>query len=317
MSFVESGSFTQKLITVEIQLASAPGTNQPISLTPGTIQGAGNSVTLSGLRTSVRVWNAGAAVGCHATIKVWGLTQSLMNQLATLGMAFNIIPKNIITVMAGDNTAPLATVFQGTIYAAYGDYEAMPDVPMTFIAVSGGGAVVTKANPTNFPGSASIATMMQSLATSMGFNFENNGVTGTLADEYLEGTLYDQAKKVAEDAGIEWGIINGTTLAIWQKGDSRSSLTIVPIIAAPPIGQMIGYPAYTQQGIIVKTLFNPQVQFGGRIQVVSSLPQASGIWSVYKIDQALDSLVRNGQWMSTCYAYNPNFNRGIIPPSTG
>ena len=313
-------SWSQKLLNVSIDLASNSGTSQPVSLSPGTLQGAGGSATITGARISARIWNAGAPVNCHAEIKVYGLTPSLMNQLATLGLAFNIVPKNTLTLQAGGGAplgSTLPTVFQGTIYSAYGDYDQQPNVPMVFYCVSGGGAVVSKANANSFQGTTSVATIMQTLASAMKFNFENNGVTATLSNSRLGGTLFDQAAKVARDAGIGWGIINGTTLSIWPLGGSAASLSAVPMVAAPPLGEMIGYPGYTQQGIIVRTLFNPQIQFGGKIQVVSSLPQATGTWAVNKIDHHLESMVRNGQWKSTIYAYNPNFSRTVIAPTTG
>jgi len=83
----------------------------------------------------------------------------------------------------------------------------------------------------------------------------------------------------------------------------------------------------------VKTLFNPQIAFGGLVQVRSSLlgaiaaaqpnqANATGNtttfptqWAVNKLDLDLEANLPNGQWMSSVYAYNPNYARSIIPPS--
>jgi hypothetical protein len=313
-------SWSQKLIEIDVTLAGQSGTIQPTSFAESLTSGlSANTVTLTGCRASVRIRHAGAAVGCEATIKVWGLTQSLMNQMSTLGLSFNIVPHNIITVKAGDAMAPLTPVFQGTIYSAYGDYEAQPDVPMTFTAVSGGGANVSKAPVFSWSGQRQVVDLMQTIATAMGLTLENNGVTGFLVDGSLGGTYYDQAQAIAEQADIQWAISNNT-LSIWPTGGVRSTIVLVPVISAAT--GMIGYPAYTQQGIIVKTLFNPQIQFGAPVQINSSLlssltiaqtalnpnfiaPQ-SNIWSVNHLDHALDSLLPEGLWQSTVQAYNPN-----------
>lgn len=321
-------TWSQKLLSFTIATPANSGTSTPPPGTgaftgpPPQASGGvtpGGSVSIApGLRSSVRIFNAGAWEGCHAEIKIWGLTQALMNQLATLGLAFNILPKNTITVMAGDAVSGMTTVFQGTIYAAYGDYEKQPDVPMVFVAMSGGGAVVAPAATTTVPLGQSIPQIMQTLAGKMGFNFENNGVTGTIDDEYLEGTLYDQARTVAEHGRFSLGLI-GTTLSIWPQGGSALSLTTVPVIS--PTTGMIGYPAFTQQGIIVKTVYNKNAVYGGQISLQSSLQaqglSISGTYTINKIDHALDSIVRNGQWMSTIFAYNPAFARNILPPVTG
>ena len=89
---------------------------------------------------------------------------------------------------------------------------------------------------------------------------------------------------------------------------------------------MISYPSYTAQGILVKTQFNPDVVFGGRIEVQSSLLESTkkvnplaksvipsdGIWAVYSIDHALDSMLPNGKWESDLGCYNPAFPEPII-----
>lgn len=45
-----------------------------------------NNVTLSGLRVSANVQNAGGRAMGSADVRVWGMTLSKMNQLSTLGM---------------------------------------------------------------------------------------------------------------------------------------------------------------------------------------------------------------------------------------
>ena len=88
----------------------------------------------------------------------------------------------------------------------------------------------------------------------MNMGFENNGVSATLTNEYLSGSFKAQADRCARDAGISWGIFNGNTLAIWPRGGNRNTPD-VPVISIDT--GMIGYPVFTPQGIIVKTLFSP------------------------------------------------------------
>jgi hypothetical protein len=121
-------SFVERAIDLVIQLAGNTQTNQPTTF----VESGSDTVRVSGLRTSVQVANSGAPVGSTASVRVWGLTPSLMNQLATLGMALNIVPKNQLTILAGDKGATLSTIFTGTVWAAYGDYASMPDTPMHF-----------------------------------------------------------------------------------------------------------------------------------------------------------------------------------------
>lgn len=320
-------AFSQKLINVTVQLAPNTQTNQPNTFA----ESGTDTVTLSGSRTSVRIENSGAPADGRAQVRIWGMTPSLMNQLATLGLVFNLVPKNVLTIEAGDTAVGMATVFTGTIWAAYGDYQAQPDVPFVFECLSGAAEAVINVPPSSFQGSVSVASMMSGFARQMNLGFENNGVSTQLTNAYFSGSAKDQAAKCAADADIKWGIINGNVLSIWPKGGNRNT-TSVPVISPFPTGGMVAYPAFTQQGIIVKTLFDPRIAFGALVQVQSSLlsaiagaqptsPAAGGaqtfpsMWAVNKLDLALDSLLPKGQWVSTIYGYNPGYARSIIPPA--
>lgn len=326
-------TFSQKLISVAVQLATNTQTNQPNSFS----ESGTDAVTLSGSRTNVRIMNSGAPADGRATVKIWGMTPSLMNQLSTLGLVFNIVPKNTLTISAGDTASGLSTVFSGTIYAAYGDYSAQPDVPFIFECLSGVAAATAPAAVSSFSGTKNVADIMSGLARQMNLGFENNGVTTQISNPYLSGSFKTQADKIAEHAGISWGIFNGNLLSIWPKGGNRNTPN-VPVISTET--GMIGYPAFTQQGIIVKTLFNPQISFGGLVMVTSSLlsslasaqsqqgSQSSSSsssssssttfpsqWAVNKLDLSLDSLLPKGDWMSTVYCYNPGYSKAILPPA--
>jgi hypothetical protein len=141
----------------------------------------------------------------------------------------------------------------------------------------------------------------------MGLAFENSGVTGKLSNPYFPGSARSQAQACARAAGISMIIDNGK-LAIWPKNGSRNGA--VPLIS-PQTG-MIGYPSYTALGIMLKTLFNPSIGFGGKIKVQSELPAACGEWAVYSLDHDLEAMMPNGRWFSTVMAYNPKYPTPII-----
>lgn len=318
--------FVQRKIEISVQLASNSGTSQPNTF----VESGTDTVKLSGLRTKVQVQNSGAPAGNQAQVKVYGMPPSLMNQLATLGLVFNLVPKNTLTITAGDDESGMSSVFTGTVWAAYGDYASQPDVPFHFECLAGAADAAIAVPASSFTGSTDVATIMSGLARQMSVGFENNGVSIKLASPYLSGSAKAQAQKVAEWAGIEW-TIDGNKLAIWPRGGNRNTPNTPTI--SPETG-MVGYPAFTQNGIIVKTVFNPQISFGSLIKVQSSL--LSGIekaqkpqqlpntptnatvfpttWAVNKIDHSLESNTPRGEWVSTIYAYNPSFSQTILPP---
>lgn len=270
--------------------------------------GIGNTVTLSGLRMSARILKAGGPSDSTLDLTVYGMTRSVMDRLSTLGMQINLVPKNGIVLTAGDADAGLSTVFAGYILAAYADFRSAPDVSFHITAHTLLPSAAIPVPVSSFEGPTDVATILSGLATRMGLRFENNGVTAKLSSPYLSGDAKAQARAVVEDAGISWNGGDAGVLAIWPKNGSRGGQ--VPLLA-PDTG-MIGYPTYTAYGIIVRSIFNPNVGFGGKINVQSDLQPACGEWAVYGLDYELDSQVPGGAWFMTISAYNPKFPSPVV-----
>lgn len=307
-----SETFTQKLLEFSVQLASNPQTNQPNKFS----ESGTDTVTISDKRASVRIQNSGAPSNSAAQVQIFGLSDSIQNQLSTLGMVLNLVPKNTLTIKAGDSETGLTAVFRGTIAEAYGDFSAAPDVPFIMNCQQGLAAATANVQPTTFSQQTDVATVMAGFARQMNVGFENNGVTTQLPPSYFSGSVQTQYREAAQHAGINAEIVNGNILAIWPRFGSRNTAR-VPVIARPPNGAMIGYPSFTQQGILARNLFLPDIAFGGKVNIqtdVKSLQKANGIWTVYKLDLALDTQVPKGHWMSTFYSYNSNSPNPVIPP---
>ena len=201
-TFASQPSFTQKLLNFAITLDASAQTPQPTSFADMSGSASG-TYTITGARARVRISHALALAGSTADVSIFGLSQSLMNQLATLGVIVNSVSKSQILVSAGASSlddassaaasgSPLAgfpVVFGGTIYFAYGDYKNMPNVPLHITANGGLINNVASVAPASFSGSSDIVSIMQSFADKLGVPLENNDVNATLANGYFPGTL--------------------------------------------------------------------------------------------------------------------------------
>ena len=306
-------SFTQRRLKVSITLAQDTQTAQPAVFAESQTD---QVTTPSNLRMTARVQNSGAPSNSTATISVFGLSQSLQDQLSTLGMRLNLIPKNTLILSAGDVNGNFVPVFGGTIQQAYADLNAMPNVPFIFECQSGLADAVTLVPPSSYAGNTDVASIAASMARLMNLNFENNGITTQLRNPYFSGSIVQQVRDLREAANCNVEIVDGgATLAIWPLFGSRGNKTI-PLIAPPPDGEMITAPSYTQNGIMVRNVFNPLVLFGGKVLVQSRMKRASGTWVVHKLDHALDSIVENGEWSSTLYCYSDDQSSPVIPPGS-
>lgn len=311
-------TFIERNINVAIRLAplAQGGGNQPPTFA-GT---ASNTATYSGHRASVRVRNAGALSGITAHVTIWGLSLDQMNQLSTLGRTFGMIPRNVINVTAGDAVTGMSTVFIGTIMDAYADFNKSPQVPMEFECQATGAEAVISVEPSSFTGPTSVVQILQGIAKKANWTFEN-GLTGTvpqLSNPYLPGSAMDQIRAVRDAIRMNVDVINNV-LCIWPLYGSRPTAGTPIVIGPPPVGSMIGYPIYTQQqGIMLRTVWDPRLQRGRKVQVQTSLIRASGDWVIQQMDLALDSqVIGGGQWEAICTLYRPNIVQPIVQVPLG
>lgn len=253
----------------------------------------GSTVTLSGLRMFADMAApCGDSMGA-LQLRVFGLTQSMMNQLTTIGIFGQVKDKNTILLAAGDNSG-MTTIFQGSIWQAWADYAAMPDVVFNIIAYVGMDLALKPVGASSYPGSADVAQIMASMAKTAGLSFVNSGVSVQLSNPYFHGTIWQQIKMCAEAARINQKIELGT-LTIWPQGSAISGTA--PVIS--PSTGMIGYPAMSSQGMTVKTMFNPGITLGGQVQVQSSLPMATGKFTVFNYTHNLACNAPGGPWFTS------------------
>jgi hypothetical protein len=277
-------TFTSRQISVSFSMAN------------GSFEGGGNTATLTGLRISARIDGPGGLTGMTLSMAIFGMPLSMMNQLATVGRQIGYIGKNQITVMAGDAVSGMQLVFQGIITFAYTDGQSQPNVCFRVEAAPGALANVTPMAPTSIKGTGDAAEMLQKMAQQGGFSFENNGVKVKLSNPYISGSIGAQIKNLAQSAGIEH-IIDRGTLAIWNPGSVRSASTVS---IAPPT--MVGYPAFNQAAVVVKTVFNPGIVNGAKINIQSDITPACGDWSVIHVTHEIESMMPRGKWFTLLQA---------------
>jgi hypothetical protein len=200
-------------------------------------------------------------------------------------------------------------VFAGEIVNAWGNYQQMPDVFLQIQAQAGVINQLQPIPPTSYKGTVDVATLMAQLAATMGYKFENNGVSVPLVNPYVANTGIEQVKSLAKQAGIGWGLDNGV-LFIAPADTPRGSL--IPLISSQT--GMIGYPTYDNHGINIRTLFNPAIVYHGAFKVISSVPRPMGSldtqgaalapsligqWVAFSIAHSLSSEKPGGPWWST------------------
>jgi hypothetical protein len=275
-----------------------------------------NQITLQGFRATCDIAKAGGVQMNTMSAQIYGVSQSHMNTLTSLQWQLGTIKRNQIEVYAIDGSQE-TLIYVGNIGNCWANYAGMPEVFLEIQAFAGFINQITPVSPTSVPGpTVDVGTIMGNLAQSMGYVFENNLLQPITLDKiYLSGALWDQAQTLARMAKCDL-YLDDNVLAITTSGNPRGTQsTQVPQISAA--SGMIGYPTFGSDTrgptIVVQTLFNPSIRFGGQIELVTSIQpaitnalppaqRANGFWIVNSIGHHLQSETPGGAWFSrvTC-----------------
>ena len=255
-------------------------------------------------RTIANIQTSGLDQLGQLNLQIFGLTQTVMNKLTVVALLPQIFTNTVI-VMAGDADS-YSQVYYGNISSSYADYTNSPDVYLSVVAKAVGALAASNDPPSHFPGQVSAIDMLRTLTGKMGINFVKNKDMPSyiLSDSTYKGSYLQQAKDIMKDAGIFNNNFELNTLAIWPMGEVRDG----PIALISPETGMVGYPTYTLIGVLVTTVYNPLLIFGGSVEIKSSYEPVviptGGQWQINSMTHTLTSEVPGGPWFTQIEAVN-------------
>ena len=284
------GSFTVKRIAVTFTLGQGSfGTSGASTLTISSVAGQ------PGPRVSADIAQAGGDAKGMLSLRVYGMTLSHMNALSHVGRSLNWgQQQNLVAVSAGDDETGMSQIYQGSITVGWADFSAAPEVGFMVEALAGWWESLAPIQANSWPGNVSVDNILRTLAAQMNVNYRNYGVQTILSNPNLAGNGWDQFQAVLQAANCE-GTLDQGTLIVWPKGGVRGGL--IPKISAATV--LVGYPRFNDNGITLKTLFNPSIVLGCQIDVESSLQAATNRWQVNTVAHNLESQREGGAWFST------------------
>ena len=291
------GSLVSRNLTVVFTLGEIPGTKTtpaiPLYFQPGNSK----SVELTGRATEATITQAGSYAMSQAEITIYNAPLSIANAVASYGQPLYYMNRNTVALLAGDDQAGMSLAFEGNITEAAVDFTQTPNLAFNVTAATGIDAAMTPVVPLSYKGRVDVVNIIAQIAATMGFAFENDGVSCIISNPYLQGTALNQLQLIARAANINYFLDRGT-LAIWPKNVARGSSQGKPPVPVGPDTGLYGYPTYTTFGCMFRTLYNPMLDYGSAVKVTSSLPPAQGEWIVYNLAHVLSAQVREGDWFS-------------------
>lgn len=267
-----------------------------ITLGKGVFSEGGNTKIIEGLACEVSIEKPGQPEKNSANINVWGLKLEDMAQLTMLSFKPLEYHKNTITVRAGVQGEELSVAFSGDITHAFADFNSAPDVSMCFEASTAFYAQQIAQPMITINGEANAADVIAQEAKKAGFTLQIDKIPNIpILNACFSGSPIEKITRIATDLGLEVIIDDGQIIILPPKGEAR---TLSATLLTKDTG-MIGYPTFTQNGISLKCFYNPELLYGGLVQVESIVPRASGVWKITKLSHSLSAYTSSaGAWES-------------------
>lgn len=263
------------------------------TLKDGAFDESGNNIlTIDNIKAEIEIGAYGGITGTTLEARVYGLSIDNMALLSYKGIQLNGAKQNMMKVWADDRP-----VFFGSITNCFADLNQMPDAPLIISALSTGFDQSITAAPFSKDGVASVNEIITTIAASIGYTVVNNGVLAKLENPYFEGNPISQIQQCAHAAGIEIDFRLGA-IYIWPQGGSIDDT--IPLIS-PEYG-LIGYPVFSNYGINFQCQYSDLILRGRKIQLETSLPNGSGVYTVQSAVHHLSTWTEGGPWSTIVWA---------------
>lgn len=274
-----------------------------VILAAGTFAGGGNTYTIDSLAMKASVEKLAWPDGGKCSVEIVGLPLDVMEQLSTLAFKPHYRAENRIQIFAGDGEPDaLPQIFSGTITTAGADFNSAPDVKFKIEGQIGAFGRIQAKGQTAIRGSQDAASFIQGQVEEAGFTFRNEGVTAGLSNSVFSGSALMQAQTAADQIGAE--LIYDDNEAVLMPTGAVISGESVTLSAQTGL---LGYPVLNQQGIEIKTIFNPAARFGGAVVLESSVPKASGTWKITKLTHKISAnQPSDGEWETAITGTDPS-----------
>lgn len=276
-------SFNIKTLRAEIQLGT------------GNFQGTSkNTYTVEGLAMTATIEKVGRPDLPKCQLRILGMKYEVMEQLTVLGFRKLTSAKNLLTLYGGTVGETLPVIFSGDITKAVADFSKAPDVAFVIDATTGAYSVKKAASPLSVQGDASAADLAAAWVKEMGYSFKNDGVNIRVRNCIFNGSPMQKLRVLCEQYHIE-SIIDDNEIIIQPRCAVRKTGTI-PYLTDE--SGLAGYPSFTDKGIRLTALYNPDFKFGGMIRVKSIVPRASGEWKITKLTHSVSAIEKSAEWFS-------------------
>lgn len=262
-----------------------------------------NTISISNAKVHVSLQaSVGLRAGTSTTVSIAGLGLELMALLSAKAQGnYSDADHLQLKIYVPDDTGQEVELFSGFTCTAIANMNATPDPVLTITAAGNTALQHTSSPPYSHRGSTPVADILAAMCNSVGYTAKLVGLDGkVLVDPHFEGDVFQQIMQVCKVTGLQLDI-TPPTITVWPEGSTKDG--IVPLVS--PEHGMIGYPIFSNGGIMFQTQFSSLLAIGRLVKVQTSLPHASGIYSMTSVQHELSTWDTGGVWNSMVTASKP------------
>ena len=282
-----------------------------LTLQKGQFADGSNTKVINQLAINCTVDKLGFPEMGKASVEIVGMTLEDMEKLSTLAFHPMMIARNYINIFAGDKQRGMNQIFAGTITKAGADFNAQPNVKFKIEAQVGFFGRVLAQGQNVISGKQKAATFIEGQCKKAGFSFINQGNTSSLENCVFSGSPMEQAQQAAKQIGAEIVFDDDQAILLAPDGN-RDGMKKGSMFLLNKDTGLLGYPTISQNGVELRTIFNPAFKFASCFELQSTVPKTSGIWRITKLTHKLSANdPKNGTWESAITGFYPAMSGAV------
>lgn len=255
-----------------------------------------NTISISEARATVSFQSAGNLFGTQLNVSIFGLGIEMLAALSSkaMGLFGSDTERISMKVFVGETA-----IFAGYMTSSIANMNAIPNAALMITATANADLQNKPASPFSFNGATPVPDIINAICNAAGYKAYITGLDGlVVTNPHYEGSIFTQLESLCNDVNVAMSVAP-PSISFWPQDSTRDD--VMPLIS-PEYG-LIGYPIFSNGGLMFQTQFSTLLTTGRNVQIETSLPHASGVYKLTSVNHELSSWVNDGPWHSICIAY--------------
>lgn len=255
-----------------------------------------NTISISEARATVSFQSAGNLFGTQINVSIFGLGIEMLAALSSkaMGLFGSDTERISMKVFVGETA-----IFAGYMTSSIANMNAIPNAALMITATANADLQNKPASPFSFNGATPVPDIINAICNAAGYKAYITGLDGlVVTNPHYEGSIFTQLESLCNDVNVSMSVAP-PSISFWPQDSTRDD--VMPFIS-PEYG-LIGYPIFSNGGLMFQTQFSTLLTTGRNVQIETSLPHASGVYKLTSVNHELSSWMNDGPWHSICIAY--------------